>query len=158
VAAREIEVEIRPEFRDHVADEWIVRLVEAVCDAEGAPQDVGVTVVVTDDAEIQALNRDYRGVDAPTDVLAFDEAGLGFVAPEDLPPYLGDVVVSYPTAAQQAAEQGHAVQQELALLVVHGCLHLLGYDHEKEADQQRMWARQEEILSSLSKHLPEVPD
>jgi len=114
--------------------------------------------VLTDDAEIQALNRQFRGIDAPTDVLSFamqDESpeDQGFVvAPEqdaETRAYLGDVIVSYPRAAAQAAEQGHSVLAELRLLVVHGVLHLLGYDHATPQDQARMWAIQDVVLERL---------
>ncbi len=101
---------------------------------------------------IQALNRTFRQVDSPTDVLAFPAAeGNDFVLPPELPPYLGDVIISYPTALAQAEAQGHPVEQELTLLIVHGCLHLLGYDHETEEERQQMWARQEALCTQLAK-------
>jgi probable rRNA maturation factor len=110
-----------------------------------------VTVVVTDDVGIQELNRDFLGIDAPTDVLSFgaQEAAGPFVAAPEAGNYLGDVILSYPQAAAQAAEQGHPAGGELDLLVVHGLLHLLGYDHAAEAEQAVMWARQDEILNNL---------
>jgi probable rRNA maturation factor len=90
-------------------------------------------------------------MDQPTDVLAFAaQEGEAFVLPEGEPPYLGDVIVSYPTALAQATEAGQPVTAELALLVVHGCLHLLGYDHAEPDEQARMWARQGAILDSLA--------
>jgi probable rRNA maturation factor len=123
--------------------------------------------VITNDAEVQALNRQYRGIDAPTDVLSFamhddpppDPAtqaartGTPFVvAPEqalETDAYLGDVIVSLPRVVAQAAEQGHSVAQELRLLVVHGVLHLLGHDHAAPPDQIQMWAIQDQILQTL---------
>jgi len=149
VDTRHIVVQIDPEFRDHIVHSEIVHLVESVLEQEGQPSDVGVTVVITDDARIHEMNRSFRGDDRPTDVLAFAIcAGSFFVTPDVLPPYLGDVIVSYPRAQTQAADQGHPVEDELALLVVHGCLHLLGYDHADEKERRRMWARQKEILHS----------
>ncbi len=146
---RHIVVQIDPEFRDHIVHSEIVHLVKSVLEQEGQPSDAGVTVVITDDARIHEMNRSFRGVDRPTDVLAFAMCeGSSFVTPDALPPYLGDVIVSYPRAQAQAADQGHPVGDELALLVVHGCLHLLDYDHADDKARRRMWARQKEILQS----------
>lgn len=145
----QIEVQIDDAFAELVRPEWVLRAVEATLQAEG--QSSGeVTVVITGDAEIQALNRDYGETDAPTDVLAFAaHEGEPFVLPDEASAYLGDVIISCPTATAQAAQQGHSLQDELLLLAVHGCLHLLGYDHADEAEQARMWARQEAILAQL---------
>jgi probable rRNA maturation factor len=90
------------------------------------------------------------GIDAPTDVLAFsaqEETEIFVVAPETVE-YLGDVIVSYPRAVAQAGEARHEVEQELDLLIVHGLLHLLGYDHAEEEEKTLMWARQEAILAN----------
>jgi probable rRNA maturation factor len=110
-----------------------------------------VTLVITDDLALQQLNRDFLGIDAPTDVLAFSaqEEGEPFVVAPEAEGYLGDVIVSYPRAVAQAAEVGHPVEQELNLLIVHGLLHLLGYDHADEAGKAMMWARQDAILRGL---------
>lgn len=143
----DVEVQIRLDLEGCPDEAWIVRLVGLVCEAEGVSEGSGVTVVLTDDQEIHALNRTYRQVDLPTDVLAFGEADDGFARPPGLAPYLGDIIISFPTAIRQAEEQGHSVEEELALLIVHGCLHLLGYDHADEDEQRLMWARQDEILS-----------
>lgn len=146
-----IEVQIADAYREAVSEEWVRRLVEEVLRAEGCAQG-GVTVVISGEEEIRALNRDFLGNDAPTDVLSFPATDVGaepFVTPdEEAASYLGDVIISYPTAAAQAAQQGHPVQDELALLVVHGCLHLLGYDHADEESERQMWARQEAILAA----------
>jgi probable rRNA maturation factor len=89
-------------------------------------------------------------VDAPTDVLAFPDATRGpFVAAPGLPRYLGDVIVSFPRASAQAAEAGHDTQADLQLLVVHGMLHLLGYDDVTDEQRARMWDAQSEILQAL---------
>jgi probable rRNA maturation factor len=123
----------------------------------GAP-DVEVAIVITDDDSLQELNRRFRGIDAPTDVLAFPNEARGpFVSAPGLPRYLGDIAISYPRAAEQASQAGHSAQAELQLLVVHGVLHLLGYDDQQESERARMWAAQESILRALgvSVHLPE---
>jgi probable rRNA maturation factor len=117
-----------------------------------------IAVVISDDQALQALNRRYRDVDAPTDVLAFPNEGRGpFVGAAGQPRYIGDVIISYPRAAGQAAEAGHSTQAELMLLVVHGVLHLLGYDDQEEPERVRMWEVQEAILNALGVdvHLPD---
>ena len=116
--------------------------------AEGCAENAELSILLTDDRTIQALNRDYRGVDAPTDVLAFSQAeGEDFGAAEDECP-LGDVVISVETAERQAAERGHGLEEEIELLLAHGFLHLLGYDHERPEDEKRMFARQQQLLES----------
>jgi probable rRNA maturation factor len=125
------------------------QVAEATLHHEGALGQA--TLVITDDKGIQTLNRDFLGKDAPTDVLAFsarEEAGA-FVAAPEMGSYLGDVIVSYPRAQAQAQERGQQVEQELYLLIIHGFLHLLGYDHADEEEKAVMWARQEAILASL---------
>ncbi len=150
-----IEVQIAPGLADAApadlaSPERLRAAVEAVLRHEGRQGEL--TLVVTDDEGIQALNRDFLGVDAPTDVLSFsaqEDDGPFVLAPEGRG-YLGDVIVSYPRAVEQAQEQEHSAEQELALLVVHGVLHLLGYDHASEEEKAVMWARQEAVLSSLN--------
>jgi probable rRNA maturation factor len=116
---------------------------------ESAPSRAEITLVITGDDEIRDLNRQYRDVDAPTDVLSFAEADARFVAAPDESAYLGDVVISYPRAVAQAVSAGHSVADELLLLVVHGVLHLLGHDHASRAEKRKMWAAQKEILNEL---------
>ena len=131
-------------------------VVRAALAAEGYGCGHAVDVRLTDDAGIRALNRVQRGVDAPTDVLSFpllepagDPAAPRFVLPPEATVHLGDVVLSLPRARLQADEYGHSVEREMAYLLVHGVLHLLGYDHERPADAAVMRAREEAILESL---------
>ena len=105
-----------------------------------------VSVLLTDDAEIARLNREYRAVDSPTDVLAFSQVEGEEFAPEEEEKLLGDVVISVETAERQAAEQGHSLDEELDVLLAHGLLHLLGYDHEEPQEERAMFARQKEII------------
>ena len=119
---------------------------QAALEYTGAGSKSDLTVLLSDDAHIQALNRQFREVDAPTDVLAFPS---GETDPDSGSRYLGDVIVSFPQALRQASTAGHSTQAEINLLVVHGVLHLLGYDHATKAERDRMWAAQEEILQSL---------
>lgn len=115
---------------------------------EGCSADTGLTIVITDDAAVQALNRQYRGIDAPTDVLSFpaDEPPVSL---PDEPVYLGDVVIAYPYAQAQAQREGHDMMHSLLLLVVHGTLHLLGYDHDTAPNRAAMWDIQNQVLATL---------
>ncbi|MFQ5856510.1 MAG: rRNA maturation RNase YbeY [Anaerolineae bacterium] len=126
---------------------WAARTLATVAPNETA----ALTVVVTDDATIRALNREYLGIDVPTDVLAFSQiegAALPDPGPGAGRRYLGDVVVSFERAVVQADEYNEPVERELSRLVVHGTLHLLGYEDQHEADREKMWEVQERILSS----------
>jgi probable rRNA maturation factor len=105
-----------------------------------------LSVVLTDDARLQQLNRDYLGVDAPTDVLSFPASEMD---PETGTSYLGDVLVSIPRAEAQAQTGGHRLEAEVQLLVVHGVLHLLGYDHAKPEEKADMWAVQAQVLEKI---------
>ncbi len=106
----------------------------------------GVTVVLTDDAHIRRLNAQYGDQDTATDVLAFP---AGIPDPDTGSWYLGDIIVSLPHAARQAADAGHEFVHEVQLLVVHGTLHLLGLDHHQPEAQRRMWLIQEQALQIL---------
>lgn len=121
------------------------RAAQVALDFSGA-SDADLTLVLTDDSHIQALNREFLGHDTPTDVLSFpaDESD-----PETGRHYLGDVIISLPRAIEQAGERGHAVESEAQLLVVHGVLHLLGHDHAGKQEKTAMWAAQATILESL---------
>ena len=127
----------------------IVALAERVLRAYGrAGAEVGVTL--TDEETIHQLNRDYRGVDAPTDVLSFaleegEEELTGYA--EAPPELLGDIFICLPYARRQAMEYGHSFNRELLYLTVHGLLHLLGHDHEREDDRRRMRAEEEKFLA-----------
>ncbi len=115
-------------------------------DLEPDSANADMTIVLTDDRQLHELNVDYLEVDAPTDVLSFP---AGEVDPETETLYLGDVVISVPRAMQQAQNGGHPVEAELQLLVVHGTLHLLGYDHATDEEKAVMWAEQAKVLERL---------
>ncbi len=105
-----------------------------------------LSVVLTDDDQLRELNRDYLGIDAPTDVLSFPASETD---PESGETYLGDVLISVQRAAQQAEAAAHPLEAEVQLLVVHGVLHLLGHDHAEPEEKRRMWTAQAAILKSL---------
>lgn len=119
-----------------------------VLDRYAVAPGAGLSIVVTDDETVRQLNRQYRQIDAPTDVLSFP-AGEAGVPPGDEPPYLGDLILALPTIQRQAEREGHSVSDELTLAVVHGTLHLLGYDHDTPARQAAMWAAQAEALRAM---------
>ncbi|OQP05839.1 rRNA maturation RNase YbeY [Geobacillus sp. 46C-IIa] len=131
--------------------ETIERLIREAAAVENVPEGAEVSISFVDNERIRAMNRDYRGKDAPTDVLSFalEEEGEGEIdiIGADVPPVLGDIVISVPKAKEQAAEYGHSFMRELGFLAVHGFLHLLGYDHETEEEERVMFAKQEEILA-----------
>jgi len=127
-------------------------LVASIVERELQRSDYTLSLHLVSDEAIRALNREHRGKDAHTDVLSFplhDPNEMGFVLPPGEPLNLGDVVVSYPRAVAQAHEFGHALDRELAYLVAHGVLHVLGYDHERDDDRMRMRQREEEALTPL---------
>ena len=115
---------------------------------EGGPGRAELSIVLADDRLVQQLNRQYRQADAPTDVLAFP---AGEPPGPGLPQWLGEVVISIPTAQRQAAQAGHEWRAELDLLVVHGVLHLLGWNDHTPATRRRMMARQAEILAVINR-------
>jgi len=149
--AHRIEVQVARPFRWAVRAPWLRRIARQVLLAEGAgPTELGV--VVTDDATIRELNRRYLGLDEPTDVLSFglgEEGDRPFALPPGEAASLGEVIISCPTAVRQAEEQGHSVPAEVAHLLVHGILHLLGYDHREAEDERIMRRREGEILAGL---------
>lgn len=133
-----------------ITENLIIKWISFILTHERCKEETTLTCVLTDDVQIQGLNQQYLDIDAPTDVLAFPASeGPVFILPDDQPPYLGDIIVSIPTAQRQAVEAGHSLEHELALLVVHGCLHLLGYDHATEAERTRMWGVQDIVLLGI---------
>ncbi len=109
--------------------------------------DAELSLLLCDDAFIHTLNRDYRGKDAPTDVLAFAQREGEGADPDD--EILGDVVISIPTATRQAEARGHSTAREIQVLLVHGFLHLLGYDHGDDEEEAEMEAAATKLLAGL---------
>ena len=143
-----VDIQTAARFAGKVDTGLLRRVIIEALRREGVEGRVALSVVITDDEAVRELNRQFRDVDAPTDVLAFGSVQESdFVTAPGEPAYLGDVVISYPRAVAQAEEYGHSINRELALLAVHGVLHLLGYDHVDEVERAEMWARQNEILS-----------
>jgi probable rRNA maturation factor len=116
--------------------------------APSANGTVSLTIRLADDAEVQVLNADFRGKDKPTNVLSFP-SGEWPPTKGNPSPYLGDIILARETVVREAAEQHKTVEAHFLHLVVHGTLHLLGYDHEVDADAESMETLEIEILSSL---------
>jgi len=130
---------------DHPAS-LIERAVRAALAHQKESPDVNLSVVLTDNRRLRKLNRDYLGVDAPTDVLSFPASESD---PETGVHYIGDILISIPYAARSAEKAGHPLESEIQLLIVHGVLHLLGHDHAEPKEKTKMWKAQAEILESL---------
>jgi probable rRNA maturation factor len=149
-----ITVQIEQQFEDRLDAAALDHLAVHVLQAEGRKGPLELGVVVTTDEEVRALNVQYLGHDYNTDVISFsmadEEAADGFLTPTDRPPYLGDVVISYERAFEQAPEYDYTTPREVANLLVHGLLHLLGWDDSTDELRGEMQARQEELLRSAA--------
>ena len=171
---QEIDISVDEPYQQELSEVWLRTVMEAaVVEAlpQGEPAQVGL--VVTDDKTVQELNRQFRGLDEVTDVLSFsashsghwegdpqesDEASpesvdseeLNFVLPPGEPSPLGEVIISFPQTIRQAQERNGPVEQELALLIIHGVLHLVGYDHMEPEDEAQMQAKERSALAAVS--------
>jgi len=141
-------------------DGWFQSIAARTLAAEGMGENAEMGLLITGQQRIQQLNKAYRNKDKPTDVLSFafladspTEDESSFSAPPDGLKHLGEVIISYPQAVIQAQERNHSVKRELAVLVIHGVLHLLNYDHMENDEADRMESRQNEILESLKEAL-----
>lgn len=108
-----------------------------------------VSVVLADDGTVQALNRDYRGQDKPTNVLSFAVRDTGMPVPPNIPEPLGDIILAFETTAREAEEQSKTTEDHFCHLLVHGMLHLLGYDHIQDDEAEEMESLETEILTGL---------
>ena len=168
--AFDVSVQTIEEGLDLPPESWIADVVGLALKAAGAQEGGGVSVVFTGDDVVRELNREHRGLDETTDVLAFSFAHEGefygepdsrtpvqdmpgFTLPPGQPEPLGEIIVSYPQAVRQADAAGRSVREELAALLVHGALHLLGYDHMEPDDEAAMKALENRVLADV----PQVP-
>ncbi len=156
------DIQTEEEF-DFPMEELALKVCRRALEMENFPYDAEISLVVTTPEEIRVLNRDYRGIDAETDVLSFPgldcEEGGDYQCVEDNPAayedpdngcvVLGDIVLNAERVKEQARLYGHSDRREFAFLTAHSMLHLLGYDHMTEEEAQDMEARQERILESL---------
>jgi probable rRNA maturation factor len=144
-----LHLQIRPYYRNKVDPQEIIKAAEQTMRAVLKPN-VTLGIVITGDAEIHTLNRDYRQIDESTDVLSFNQ---NTIDPETGLEYVGDIVISVPHASKQAKNGEHSLIQEIQLLVVHGVLHLAGFDHHTRSAEKKMWSAQAAILKILGNPL-----
>jgi probable rRNA maturation factor len=137
-------INIESEFP--LSQDLLERAAYAVLEHESQSKDVDLSIVLTDNARLHELNLNYLGIDSPTDVLSFPASETD---PETGARYIGDILISVPRAQEQADGADHPLESEVQLLIVHGMLHLLGYDHAEPDEKARMWQAQSEILESL---------
>ena len=156
----EINVLVDEGFKGCLEVSWLESVVEKVLIALGIDSRVELGLVIAGQERVRQLNLSYLDKDEPTDVLAFamlpEQSGgdlTPFVTPPDGIKHLGEVIISYPQAVIQAEEHRHSTVREIAILIIHGLLHLLGYDHDKPEPERQMRAREAEILSSIAGEL-----
>lgn len=151
----QLDVQVSEEFVDRVPTDLLRKLIERALANEGMGGRVEMSLVVTDDETVHRLNLTYRGVDQTTDVLSFPlqpapgKKGRRFLLPPDEVLHLGDVVISFPRAVEQAVQYGNSLEREMGYLTVHGVLHLLGYDHRLRAEREQMREKEEAALIDL---------
>ena len=162
----QVDVHVFDEFDCLVSVKSLAQVVQETLAIEAPGDNVSVSVVVAGDDLVRDLNKSHRGLDENTDVLAFsfthqgeyygvrqpslrDPRETDFVVPPGHGETLGEVIVSYPQAGRQAAESGHAVEKELALLVAHGVLHLLGHDHNEPKEEVAMRRLEAKVLGRV---------
>jgi probable rRNA maturation factor len=150
----EINILIDKEYKNKIKSTWLKNVARQVQKAENVSEKSEMGLKITGNEEIHKLNLQYLDEDRPTDVLSFPmnehlEAAPVFVKVPDGKLHLGDIVISYPTALKQAGEHNHPVKREIAILLTHGILHLLGYDHDVPAREQKMHSRESAILTII---------
>jgi len=152
----EINVLFEESLETYLEEDWLESVTGQVLIAENIEKKVELSLVLVDQERIRQLNSSYLGRDEPTDVLAFpmlpEQSGKDiapFMTPPDEIEHLGEVIISYPQAVIQAEEHHHSVRREIAILIIHGVLHLLGYEHDKPELERDMRAREVEILSYI---------
>ncbi len=140
--------------------DWLQSLAEQVLAVQEAGSETEMGLVIANQNRVRQLNWSYLGKDEPTDVLAFSMLpaqqipGINFPLPPDGVQHLGEVIISYPQAVIQAKEHQHSIKKEVAILIIHGILHILGYDHKTPELERQMSAKEAEILSNMEKALP----
>ena len=145
---RVIRIRRERNLRRTVSTAAVRRAVRRTLEAEACRKNCSVSVLLAGDETVTSLNASFRGIPRPTDVLSFS---ANIMDPETELVHLGDIVISLPRAARQAAVRRATLENEVLLLAVHGTLHLLGHDHAKTAEKQRMGRAQKRILKELTR-------
>lgn len=149
-----IYLNIHEDFETAILPDVLENTARAVLE-ELSDEDPDLTIAIEDDEQLHALNLQFLEIDAPTDVLSFPAEETD---PDSGNLYLGDIIISYPRATAQAESAGHPVQAELQLLVIHGVLHLLGYDHVTPELKEEMWTLQAQFLKTLDIAIKKLPE
>jgi probable rRNA maturation factor len=146
---------ISDQFQNMVSESQLTNAAEIVLNQEEVGPDAELSIVIDDDDRLRDLNNQFLGIDSPTDVLSFpaDEHD-----PDSGLHYIGDIIVSYPRASEQAAVANELVSEELQLLVIHGTLHLLGYDHSDPTEKAAMWNAQQLALNAIGCKIQNLPE
>ncbi|MCM3158348.1 rRNA maturation RNase YbeY [Bacillus subtilis] len=130
----------------------VENLLQFAAEREGVQDQAEVSVTIVSNDDIHQINKEYRGKDAPTDVISFalEEEGEGEIeiVGAEMPPVLGDIIISADRTREQAEEYNHSFKRELGFLAVHGFLHLLGYDHMTKEEEEEMFTKQKELLDA----------
>ncbi len=141
-----IDLQINQQYQSRIETLVLENAAQVALHHQSVADNAALSIVITDDQHLHQLNKQFRHVDAPTDVLSFP---AGHVDPENGTLYLGDILISFLRAESQASAADHSIMEELQLLVVHGILHLLGHDHAAVDEKETMWLAQAEILEHL---------
>lgn len=149
-----IKVLIADQFKQKISPRILEDAALAALRHVKAPSGISATIVIEDDDKLRELNKSFRGIDSATDILSFPSSDID---PETNMTYLGDVIISFPLARTHAFIAGHSCNDELRLLVVHGILHLYGYNHSSIEEKSKMWSTQNEILGILGCNLSKMP-
>ena len=139
-------IDIRKPYQEHISIQFVENIAINIFKYLGIGPLTDLSILIGSDQAIRKLNKDYRGIDRTTDVLSFES---GEENPDTGVISLGDIAISFPTAKKQAVLAGHPVENEVALLLVHAILHLLGYDHDSTKEKSIMWKKQQSLLDSL---------
>jgi probable rRNA maturation factor len=150
-----INIQIATQFIDHIEAGIIEITARTTLNVAGIDENTQLSVAIETDETLRELNNQFLGINAPTDVLSFPSDEFD---PDEQIHYIGDVIISYPRAETQAAKAGHEIIVEIQLLVVHGVLHLLGFDHGTDMEKQKMWLIQETTLKILGCKLNQLPE
>jgi probable rRNA maturation factor len=166
LASFEVSIHVLDDFDGLASQGWLKHVAESALAVASPESDAGLSVVIADDAVVRDLNRIHRGLDENTDVLAFSFAhggeyygddrgvsgtgeGIDFILPPEERDTLGEVILSYEKARTQAAEAGHSLETELAVLLAHGVLHLLGHDHLEPDDEAAMKDLERKVMARV---------
>lgn len=150
-----INVKVKADFRKRISKKMLSDTANAVFVLLRTEQAQEITIVIQDDEFIQKYNHDFLGINEPTDVLSFSS---NEVDPESNRNYLGDIIISLPRAAQQADKANHPVEEELKLLILHGILHLMGYDHSSASSKNIMWKIQQDLIERIGIKINQLPE